>query len=350
MSLTQLLEAQDKLKVKLLRLDLNKLEISDYTREYLKSMVEDLDETLGRFAQVIEAGLKASKSDIEKISILEFGGGAGLLSLLAIEAGAIRVVYNDIFLGSCEDVRKLASACKLELADVIRGSHIELVEHLNSSDQKIDLIVSYDVIEHVYDVSEMFSFFSKLKNVPKSIVFGSGANIRNPFYVKHVRKIQEDVELNDRIHYVGHKDRDSLSSYFSLRSEIISNYRSDLSDSEIDALARNSRGLIKTDIEKSVDYYCETGRMRYAPNHPTNTCDPITGNWCEQLIKHKDLLNLASRYFEVAAVRKGKYSFTGLTHRSLKRGLMNVASFVSLNMGFTFSPFYILIVQPRVGE
>lgn len=349
MSLPHLLKARDQLKVKLLRLDLDEIEISEYTREYLRSMIEDLDETLGRFSQVIEAGLKASNSDIKKLSILEFGGGAGLLSLLAIEAGAIKVVYNDIFLGSCEDVRKLASACRLELADVICGSHIELVEHLNSSNQKIDLILSYDVIEHVYDVSEMFLSFSKLKNLPKSIVFGSGANIRNPFYVKHVRKIQEDVELNDRIHYAGHKDRDSLSSYLSLRKKIISTYRSGLSDSEIDTLAKNSRGLIKADIEKYVDSYCKTGKMEFSPNHPTNTCDPITGNWCEQLIKHKDLLMLASRCFESAAVRKGRYSFTGLTHRSLKRGLMNVASFVSLSMGFTFSPFYILIVQPRIG-
>ena len=345
MTLKQLQLAQDNLKLKLLELDLDAIEISDYTREYLRSMVQDLEETLGRFTQVIHAGLKSSNNEIETLSILEFGGGAGLLSLLALEAGAKEVVYNDIFLGSCEDVKKIAGACNLELSDVICGSHIDLVNHLNEIDQHIDLVLSYDVIEHVYDVSEMLLSFSKLKSVPRSIVFGSGANIKNPFYVRHVRKIQIDVELNDRKHYVGHKERDSLASYLTLRKKMILTYRSDLSDFEIELLATNSRGLIKSDIEKLVDSYCDTKIMNYTPIHPTNTCDPVTGNWCEQLIDHKDLVNLASRYFNCVEIRKGRYSVAGLNGKNLKRHLMNAANVMSLRMGFAFSPFYVLIIK-----
>jgi 2-polyprenyl-3-methyl-5-hydroxy-6-metoxy-1,4-benzoquinol methylase len=342
----QLDQAQERLKAKLLGLNLDKIQISDYTREYLRSLLFDIDETLGRFNQVILRGLRTTDKPLSNLIILEFGGGAGLLSFLAIEAGAQKVIYNDIFQGSCDDATQIANACGLKLDLVICGDHKDLVKEMNAMDQKVDLILSYDVIEHVYDVSEMFKEFHRLNNPPQSLIFGSGANIRNPFYVNYVKKIQEAVEFKNREDYSGHKERDSLESYSELRKRIISNYRGDVSREDLELLASKTRGLIKSDIEKLVENYYKTNEFSYEPKHPTNTCDPLTGNWCEQLLPHKDLIRIASSYGRSAMIFKGRYTVKGMDLRGAKRLLMNAANVFLLKAGFTFAPFYILEVKP----
>jgi len=341
----QLDQAQERLKHKLLGLNLEKIQISDYTREYLRSLLFDIDETLGRFNQVIFRGLLTTDKPLSNLTVLDFGGGAGLLSLLAIESGAQKVIYNDIFKGSCDDAEKIANACSLNLDLVICGDHKELVNSVNAIDEKVDLVLSYDVIEHVYDVSEMFKEFHRLTNPPQSLIFGSGANIRNPFYVRHVQKIQEAVEFKNRDNYSGHKERDSLESYLGLRKKIISDYRSDISKHDLDLLASKSRGLMKVDIENLVENYYKTNQISYEPNHPTNTCDPLTGNWCEQLIPHKDLIRIPSSLGQSAKIFKGKYTVKGVDRRGTKRLLMNIANVVLRRAGFAFAPFYILEVR-----
>lgn len=345
----QLDQAQERIKNKLLALDIERIQISEYTREYLRSLLFDIDETLGRFNQVISRGLRAADKPINDLTILDFGGGAGLLSLLAIESGAQKVIYNDIFEGSCKDAKQIANACGLNLDLVICGDHKDLVKSLNSMNEKVDLLLSYDVIEHVYDVPEMFEVFQTLTKTPQSMIFGSGANIRNPFYVSHVKKIQEDVEFKNRENYSGHKERDSLESYFELRKKIISNYRSDLSSDALDLLASKTRGLIKADIEDLVESYTKTNRISYEPNHPTNTCDPLTGNWCEQLFPHDALIKIASSNGQSAIISKGRYTVKKMDLRGAKRLLMNVANTALFGLGFIFAPFYILEVKPDRG-
>jgi hypothetical protein len=46
-------------------------------------------------------------------------------------------------------------------------------------------------------------------------------------------------------------------------------------------LAKKTRGLMKDDIEKLVEEYIASGKITYQPDHPTNTCDPYTGNWAD---------------------------------------------------------------------
>ena len=345
-TMEQLDQAQERLKAKLLGLNLEKIQISDYTREYLRSLLLDIDETLGRFNQVLLRGLRTADKPLGNLTILDFGGGAGLLSFLAIEAGAQKVIYNDIFKGSCDDVIQLSIACNLGFETVICGDHTELVSHLNESKTVVDLILSYDVIEHVYDVSQMFYEFQKLIIRPKVLVFGSGANIKNPFYVSNVSRIQQNVEMNDRQDYAGHKKSDLLESYFSMRKKIISRHMSELTEKEVNLLAVKSRGLIEKDILKFVDHFAEYNEFSYTPRHLTNTCDPLTGNWCEQLLDQGELLSLASRAGDKARLYKGKYTVRAANWTNVKRFLMNLANFTFLKFGMSFSPFYILVVLP----
>jgi hypothetical protein len=331
---------------KLRALDLNELDLSDYTKNYLGFLINDIWETLSRFEQVINTAISQSLKNPSQMTIIDYGGGTGLLSLLAKEMGFKSVIYNDIFKGSCDDVAVLARACDLKIDAMIHGDATDLVGYLNKNAIQADLIVSYDVIEHVYDVKENFKAFCELEINPEVIVYGSGANIRNPFYTHSVKRVQLSVENEDREQSFGHKSSDSLKSYVNLRKDIILQNANGLDLADVDFLSKSTRGLIKSDIEKLVHEYMLTGSLSYRISHPTNTCDPITGNWCEHLLEFEWLRSTAESFGFEPKISKGKYSPDRLTKKNVFRWIFNVANRISGPLGFAFSPFYILTLKP----
>jgi hypothetical protein len=348
---TQLLKqdfirAQERLESKLLNLDMKSLGLSEYTEHYCNFLLSDLTETLSRFRQVLEIALESTNQNPEDLSILDYGGGVGLQSMLAKELGIRKVYYNDIFEGSCIDAKKLAASCGLSADDYIHGDATEVVNFLAGLENGIDSIVSYDVIEHVYDVKANFKTFASLDPAPKNLIYGSGANIKNPFYVNQVSKTHQMVELVNRQLEKGHKDRDSTASYFEIRKEFIGNLGKELTKEEVERLAIQTRGLILEDIDRAVAQYCGTGNITYSPRHPTNTCDPNTGNWCEQLLDFEWLQSAALQAGFESRIEKGVYSISGSLSRKTKRVLMNCANLALGRAGFTFAPFYMLVLRP----
>ena len=97
-------------------------------------------------------------------------------------------------------------------------------------------------------------------------------------------KRQYEVEHHDRAEKFGHKERDTTRAYLKIRREIISEYTDELSENEVERLAITTRGMIVSDIRKCVDTYLETRQFPKELDHPTNTCDPYTGNWMEHLM------------------------------------------------------------------
>jgi hypothetical protein len=126
-----------------------------------------------------------------------------------------------------------------------------------------------------------------------------------------------------------------------LRREIISDHSAELSDGEVEELAERTRGLYEPDIEKSVESYLQTGRFPEPPDHPTNTCNPKTGNWAEHLMNPYDVAEWfrESEFEEVSVLRKGyPTDFTGV--KKAAAVLQNVAIGVSTGVGLRFSPCY----------
>jgi len=75
--------------------------------------------------------------------LVDYGGGSGLLSFLALEAGIGTVIYNDIYDVSCEDARKLGQALHLPLSRIVCGDVDELVSYLRKEKINVNAIVSY---------------------------------------------------------------------------------------------------------------------------------------------------------------------------------------------------------------
>jgi 2-polyprenyl-3-methyl-5-hydroxy-6-metoxy-1,4-benzoquinol methylase len=338
--------AASRLADKLSKVDVGQLSISDYNKRYFGGMLQNITATLQLRSYLLALALDGVKIPKEKIVVIDYGGGSGIFSLLAKEYGIGKVVYDDIYDVSCRDAEMIGIATENKADYYINGDIDNLIEFMRNKNLSCTAIVSYDVIEHIYD---MDSFLRKLGSLSKdglNIVLSSAANIKNPFMQKFYHKKQLDLELNDRQPVWGSKERDSLKSYLNSRKEIIEQYIAEknksLSKDIIDDLAKRTRGLMLNDIRREVDQYLQTGSLPVPLRHPTNTCDPYTGNWAEHLMDQDDLKNTLTQAGFETKILPGYYGDSNdPKKRFVKRGLNRIIS-VSGQQGLRLSGFFTL--------
>jgi hypothetical protein len=338
----QLASAEIRLYEKFDKLDLESLPISEYNRRYLGTKIPNLKGLLSLYGRLLYLSLQNSQKSLKKSVLVDYGGGSGVISLLAIELGVGTVIYNDIYDVSCCDVGILCNALDLNMDHIVCGDVDELVSYLQEKSISINAIVSYDVLEHIYDVEAHFQRLNRLTGSVFRIVYASGANIENPLYVRSVKQKQLKAEYQTREKKWGHKERDSLQAYLDIRKNIISSYAPGLAPDTVDHLARSTRGLIQSDIEKRVDEFRNNGCIQYHIDHPTNTCDPYTGNWCEHLMEFEWLeRTIRDRGFSVE-ILTGRYTSGGsLLKRSVKKILNSMLQIMG-RRGMIIAPYFVV--------
>lgn len=337
--------AQFRLINKVANIDLQSLEISEYTEKYLEEKKTRLNKELKLYGRLLYLTLKDSQIPLRDFALVDYGGGSGLMSFLASELGIGMVIYNDIYDISCKDVEITSNALGLKLNHIVCGDVDELIKYLYNNAITINSITSFDVLEHIYDVESHFKKLGQIKNNSFRIIYGSGANIKNPRYVNRVKKVQFDVENKTRDKKEGHKDRDTLKSYFQVRSNIISNYAPNLTPQEVKYLSKSTRGLIRKDIEKCIDEYHTHGSINYHIEHPTNTCDPNTGNWCEHLMDLDWLEKVVKNAGFSVKIITGRYHSNGLILNDTIMKVLNSALWILGKQGFFLAPYYVVSAQ-----
>jgi hypothetical protein len=153
------------------------------------------------------------------------------------------------------------------------------------------------------------------------------------------------LELKPRTAGWGHKQRDSLQAYRAIRAELIRAYGPTLADADVEELASATRGLRKDDIERSVREFQTKGRITYRIEHPTNTCDPLTGNWAEHLMDHDWLEATAKEAGFAVAIGPGTYELHGRFPKRLLQAIANVGILLAGKRGLLLAPSFILTVE-----
>lgn len=152
------------------------------------------------------------------------------------------------------------------------------------------------------------------------------------------------AEYEDREKKFGHKERDCLKSYLNVRKEMVYSYLQELDKSltqdEIMQLAMNTRGMIKVHILEYMNEYLKTGKFPPEPNHPTNTCDPYTGNWAEHLLDPYHLSNILSQSGFKTEILSGYYGRSENTIKKLLGGVLNIGIYTFKKQGIRIAPFY----------
>ena len=335
---TDLRRAVRRLRSKLFGLDIGSLAISRYSKEYLEASRSNGAAQLNVFADILARTLPPGLSPGDA-TIVDYGGGNGLIALLAREAGIGTVVYNDIFDGSCADAREIGVRLDLEADHYVPGDLDDLIRYVEQRGLAVDGLCSYDVIEHVYDIVPFLRRLPRIASGPLRIVMASAANEHNPRIRRRLMAVQRRVELEDG---VGLEGRDSLRAYRTMRADIIRRHAPDLAPGDVAMLASSTRGMVEDGIRAAVDRFRATGQRPEPPAHPTNTCDPLTGNWAEHLMDPFDLAAELSEAGMRAGVEAGRYGF----YRGIRGAIafpLNRLIGVLGKRGLALAPHYVLV-------
>ncbi len=338
--------AATRLYSKLQSLDLDSLDISDYNKRYFGRILFDLKASLQLRGYILAWVLHQIPHSLKDIVLVDYGGGSGLLSIFAKELGVGHVCYNDIFSDSCHDSKVIAQSLGNQADAYIHGELNDVIRYLKDSSLNCHAIASYDVIEHIYDMDTFLKSLHLLSKEHLHVFMSSGANMLNPRQNRLLTKVQIDREYHDRKPKWGVKPTDCLKSHFSVRKEMIQDYlnthNKNLSKDLFETFSRNTRGMIKPDIEKSLDAFFSTDMIPPEPKHPTNTCDPYNGNWAEHLMDPYELSKtLADTGFDVK-VNSGFYGEFSKPFKRLIGNSLNVPIYVFPKFGIRFAPFYSL--------
>lgn len=285
---------------------IEELPISDYNKKYLLTKNH---RSMYLYSRILYS-LMIQEGNAE--TFLEYGGGTGLLSILAKECGIKEVYYNDIYKISCIDSEKIAEAMGYKIAGRICGDLPDVMTFSKNTKVHFDMIASYDVLEHIYDVKLFYKNLAQVLSPSGRACMETGSNSYNQAVVMELTDAHIRNEFSDRIEVYGHKERDSLKSYFKMRIEHIKQYVESnslkLNDSEEIALAFLTRGKIFDDVTEAVNCYIKEKKL---PELDTffeyNTCDPATGNWSEHIIDFEKLVEyLRVIKYEVELVFNGE--------------------------------------------
>lgn len=132
---------------KVLNYDFNKLPISDYNKQYLAHITPVISYYKDIYIRTLFISVLALKKDHKDLTIVDYGGGCGFLSLLLKAINVKQVIYIDRNPQSVIAVREISRALDLAGPDVIIcGDSPDLVKWCKENQVKPELLIAIDVI------------------------------------------------------------------------------------------------------------------------------------------------------------------------------------------------------------
>lgn len=332
----------DNLLYKLKNLDLASINISEYNQLYLSKHISEYKKTAWFLSHIFSLVMEKN-INLSNMTLVDYGGGSGVLSYYAKMLGVGTVIYNDIYDISCNDVQKISNKININIDHIVQGSIEELIEYIDNKNLKVDFLVSFDVIEHIYKVEDWFDKARNIKNDCLNIISTSHANKYNCLINNKLSKIQSSAEYKNKEKQWGHKERDSTQSFFSIRKEIIKTEIPNIEEVELNYLTKQTRGLIKQDIIIELEEYKKSGKIKFKPKHKSNTCDPLTGNWTEQFIDLKNLKKQLIKMNYDCNITPGFYiDIKGNTVVKFIKLIVNYIINILKFKGLFLSPYYVV--------
>ncbi len=327
------------------RIDIQNLDISSHTKDYLSNYIDNQLFYKSAYSQLLSKALKKLSKPVSESTFVDYGGGCGMLSYLAKDLGFKDVMYNDIYYTSVADVKTISSGIKIKPDLYCCGDIDELIREINLNDFAPDLICSFDVLEHIYDLDMWMKSISGLSRF--SLLFMTGSNPRNPYILKRLKRIHKISEYKGCEKNIRKGDVFLDTSMLKQREMIIEESFPCLTKDVIGFLAAKTRGLRIDGIEKVVSDYINTGAVKYQANHSTNTCDPYTGCWSEQIIDLKHLLAVIKDLNMSGRITNSYYNYSENSVFNVIKCVLNKLIWLSGSESLLLSPALILEVEKQ---
>lgn len=329
MDVCRLQQVAAQLEARLMQVDFEKLPVSDYNKRFVARLKLALGYYMEIYATCFRHGFeRLGNVDPSEVTLVDFGGGSGFVSLMARMLGVKEVIYVDLNPKSVHLVRVLSEVLGFGPDVVLEGSSDVLLDWCRRENRHPQLLVATDLIEHVYDLDVLFADLTQLS--PELVmVFTTGSTPDNPRMKRRLHKLMQGCESGSL----------EQPNYLEMRRRFLRETYPDLSSEETERLARLTRGLVYADIRKAVDSGC-IPPLRDA----YNTCDPSTGNWKERILPVCDYRRLAGRYGFRLEVLKGFYHVRRRNRlASWVARLANRLIRITGKAGFRLAPFILLL-------
>ncbi|MDR0748945.1 MAG: class I SAM-dependent methyltransferase, partial [Tannerellaceae bacterium] len=327
MERSELTKASRALAARLQQVACDALPISDYNKRYIRRIYPALPYYLEIYADCIYKGILSAGIPASEITLIDYGGGSGFLSLLAKEAGIKQVVYIDLNPLSVETVSVLAQQLGIGPDIILQGDSDGLVKECQARQLTPQLLIGADLIEHVYDLERFFQHFRQI-NPEMHLLFTTASTPYNPLVKRRLHKFMEDCEQGKAV----------TPGYYMRRKNFIKETYPALTEEQVEAWSQCTRGLTYGDIAKTI-----------ALNHPPvpedkyNTCDPETGNWAERILPIRYYRDLLELYGYELTIQKGFYN---VRRKSAPASFLfrfaNALIRRSGPLGFVLSPYILL--------
>ncbi|MDH6306221.1 putative nicotinamide N-methyase [Parabacteroides sp. PF5-5] len=327
MNKNELISASKSLLARLQKVDYDRLPISDYNKQYIRKIYPALAYYMEIYADCLYRGISSSNLSPENITLVDYGGGSGFLSMLAKEIGIGQVIYVDLNPLSVETIKVLKHEVGTGPDIILPGSSDALADWCQARQIQPQLLIATDLIEHVYNLSAFFTDLCRINN-EMELIFTTGSTPYNPFVKRKLHRFMKDCESGVAV----------SPGYYARREQYLRESFPELTEEQLKVWASCTRGVIYDDIKRAV----ETNHLPF-PEDKYNTCDPETGNWAERILPiQRYRISLAPCNYHLS-VKKGFYN----THRtnplqSLLCQLINGLIRISGKAGLFLAPFITL--------
>jgi 2-polyprenyl-3-methyl-5-hydroxy-6-metoxy-1,4-benzoquinol methylase len=257
-------------------LSADQLDLSEYGIQYFQQHHSSrLFFSIQTSAELLYRSIKLKGGTLSDLVIMDYGAGIGSMFLLAKLIGAGLVVYNDYNPINLKAGKSLCDALDIPVDYFIVGDHTQTFQTLKEKKINCDIILSRNVVEHIYDLNDFYNQARQLQS-QALIYFSTTANYHNPANRLYHQKIHNQYE----------------KGFLEKRKEIIKTLQPGAHEEEIAALATATRGLAMEDLEKAVRAYFTTKELPEPSIHYSNTANPENGIWAEHVIKKQDYKNI----------------------------------------------------------
>lgn len=305
-------------------IDYARLPISGYSRQYILRMLPSLAYYLDIYRRSLRRMAAAISRPLGEITMVDYGGGHGFLSITAKRMGVGKVLYVDFNPEACHTVEVLSREAGCGPDAVIQGDAAALRQWCARQGVVPDALLGMDVIEHIYRLEDFFADLYALS--PNAyMLFTTGSTPFNPILVRRLRRIMVADEL-------GHGGQ---PGFLELRKRHIISHFPHLKDFEAEMWAQCTRGLTYQDALVAV----EAGTP--APlDDPYNTCDPATGSWTERILPIQSYRSIVGLFGARVSVRNGFYNARRRSLKGAASWLLNLL--LALDRLHLFAPFIYL--------
>jgi 2-polyprenyl-3-methyl-5-hydroxy-6-metoxy-1,4-benzoquinol methylase len=223
-------------------------------------------------AHILYDAVKLSDKPLPEISAIDYGAGLGTLFMLGGMLGFKRFDYNDHLPEWQPTAKAVCKEAGIAIDDYVTGDINAVADFAASKNIKYDIVVSRNVIEHIYSLPEFYNVI--FRHNPKAIVYSTTtANFHNP-----VMRLY---------HIYIHKKVEKLF-YKQQRLQEIKKLHPSLNEKKITELVKITRGKGQQDFIDAVNHFVNDKPGFSGSSLRSNTCDCITGVWIEHLLTRKE--------------------------------------------------------------